>query len=451
MPFTVPGQDPIDHPGIALSVLTPREFELRSYFRYSTPTGWKRPPWMTESLFSEVAAVEADGTLVIRVPGTTVPFSGITDLASVPSLMWGLVASYGQHTQAVLLHDYLCEWANLKNKANLEKKNEAYKPKVWADRRRVADELFWVALRDPGTGDFQNPPVRSTLLWAGVSVGRLAGTRRSLLSLVFVLLCVPITWMVLWQWQAQVDPPDRPALLATLGLVAFAGVCATLHLKAVSDYKNSSIPWWVGWLPALAGLAAVIAGCFCANFGNVGIGPIWCFHYTLPLLPLAGVALLAFTWVVIAKTRPSPPSKGTADVATKESIWSKVTRTSALLALFCVVAELAWWLDRTAPTPATPAPDTRWVLAMGFSWVGALAMLSVRTHLSRDLWLPLIAVVGAPVILPVVVITLGAIVALWLPDVVLGDTGRLPIAKSVKHGPSAETVKETPRFESPHP
>ena len=31
-----------------------------------------------------------------------------TDLASVPSIMWGIVASYGDHTMPALLHDTLC-------------------------------------------------------------------------------------------------------------------------------------------------------------------------------------------------------------------------------------------------------------------------------------------------------------------------------------------------------
>ena len=31
-----------------------------------------------------------------------------TDLASVPAIMWGIVASYGDHTMPALLHDTLC-------------------------------------------------------------------------------------------------------------------------------------------------------------------------------------------------------------------------------------------------------------------------------------------------------------------------------------------------------
>jgi hypothetical protein len=58
-----------------------------------------------------------------------------TDLASVPSFLWGVVASYGTHTMPALLHDRLCEEANACVGRG-------------ASLRRWADKLFRAMLRD---------------------------------------------------------------------------------------------------------------------------------------------------------------------------------------------------------------------------------------------------------------------------------------------------------------
>jgi hypothetical protein len=76
---------------------------------------------------------------------------GATDLASVPSFMWWLIASYGNHTRAALLHDSLY----------VGRGEEAPVPRATADR------LFLTALREPEqkTGAF-----RHWLMWAAVSL-----------------------------------------------------------------------------------------------------------------------------------------------------------------------------------------------------------------------------------------------------------------------------------------
>lgn len=75
-----------------------------------------------------------------------------TDLASVPTLLWGLVGPYGAHMQAALLHDQLCaEAATDPNGDSL---------------RRQADSLFRRALAEGGVPDF-----RRWLMWTGVRLG----------------------------------------------------------------------------------------------------------------------------------------------------------------------------------------------------------------------------------------------------------------------------------------
>lgn len=61
-----------------------------------------------------------------------------TDLASVPPYLWGLVASYGRQTAPAILHDHLSDEARDGDAA------------LRIPRRRVADRLFGVALRDSG-------------------------------------------------------------------------------------------------------------------------------------------------------------------------------------------------------------------------------------------------------------------------------------------------------------
>jgi hypothetical protein len=110
-----------------------------------------------------------------------------TDLASVPWFLWWLVASYGNHTRAALLHDALIVSESLPEPV----------PRTRADR------LLLTALREPGqkTGVF-----RHWLMWAAVSV---FGTMRSPLWIrpflfgvqlvaVWALVATGVVWTGAW-------------------------------------------------------------------------------------------------------------------------------------------------------------------------------------------------------------------------------------------------------------
>ncbi|MGM0929956.1 MAG: DUF1353 domain-containing protein [Actinomycetota bacterium] len=76
-----------------------------------------------------------------------------TDLASVPTWMWGLIASYGRQTAPALLHDQrMAVCAELP-------------PEEALRRRRAYDEEFRRALLDTGVA-----ALRARLMWAGVSI-----------------------------------------------------------------------------------------------------------------------------------------------------------------------------------------------------------------------------------------------------------------------------------------
>ncbi|PYF95624.1 Protein of unknown function [Georgenia satyanarayanai] len=80
-----------------------------------------------------------------------VPAGFVTDLASVPTVLWGVIASYGRQTLPAVLHDMLYAAARDARATRARR------------LRREADTLFRATLRATGAG-----PVRQWLMWAGV-------------------------------------------------------------------------------------------------------------------------------------------------------------------------------------------------------------------------------------------------------------------------------------------
>ncbi|GAA2036351.1 hypothetical protein GCM10009819_21190 [Agromyces tropicus] len=88
--------------------------------------------------------------------GEAPPPSGITDLASVPTPLWGLIASYGRQSAPAVLHD-----AQSLSAAALGDRDAALA------QRREDDDVFHRALREQGV-----PVLRARLMWAWVSADR---------------------------------------------------------------------------------------------------------------------------------------------------------------------------------------------------------------------------------------------------------------------------------------
>jgi hypothetical protein len=143
MPFyDMKSDDP--PPPIELRVEGRKTFRLMEGFRYRSRAGddYEVPP-------------HADGAT--------------TDLASVPSALWGVLASYGRQLRAALLHDHLCFL--------VDELISDGKPEKAERDRRIADDLFREAMRerdDDSSDPAANlvPWFRSWLFWAGVSFGR---------------------------------------------------------------------------------------------------------------------------------------------------------------------------------------------------------------------------------------------------------------------------------------
>jgi hypothetical protein len=174
----------------------------------------------------------------------------VTDLASVPWMLRWLVASYGQHTTAALLHDRLV------------------RPGMTRDERVKADTVFFRALEESG-----NNWMRHRLMWVAVAVGGTMWNYTRTLSLVFFAHVAAFWVAVLWaigflawltrqpwlDWIPYLDrvPFDRHAWWAApaalvLALIGFAWRAAPT--------ANPALAWWM-WLAAAVGVGLIVPAC----------------------------------------------------------------------------------------------------------------------------------------------------------------------------------------------
>lgn len=140
-----------------------------------------------------------------------VPAGFVTDLASVPELLWGVIASYGRQTLPAVLHDQL--YATAARADTLPRARRL---------RWDADVLFRSTLRESGAG-----PVRQWLMWAAV---RTFGTPLVVVPLV-VLAVVLLLLAVLWPAGVVTEPDIAWAAV----LVAAAGLLIALLVTAVEE------------------------------------------------------------------------------------------------------------------------------------------------------------------------------------------------------------------------
>jgi hypothetical protein len=185
MPFQTSLTDASKPPRLQLRVVSDDAFQLVEGFAYK-PT---------------------DGSALVDVPRhNPADASDTTDLASVPNMLWGLLASYGRQLRAALMHDRLCDNVDALLRAD---KSEAARSKAYSDRRR-ADNLIRMAMRDAGDGGEKDKQlrvsfVRSWLFWAGVSFGRYLKFRRIRLGL--LVLQVLAATVMLYVFFRLVSPP----------------------------------------------------------------------------------------------------------------------------------------------------------------------------------------------------------------------------------------------------
>lgn len=163
-----------------------------------------------------------------------VPAGFVTDLASVPALLWGVIASYGRQTLPAVLHDTLyLEAAAAGSSARARR------------MRREADALFRSTLRETGAG-----PVRQWLMWAAV---RTFGSPVVVVPLV-VLAVVLLT-------TAGLDVAGLltvPVIGRGAALVAAVGLLAALAIASVEEARDGHLRWRPDAFASLA-VASLVA------------------------------------------------------------------------------------------------------------------------------------------------------------------------------------------------
>ena len=220
-------------------------------------------------------------------PGDPQKPPGKTDIASVPWIMWWLVASYGNHTRAALLHDALI----------------VGKGTTPAVPRTTADRIFLVALSESKE---RTSAFRHWLMWAAVAA---FGTMRRPLAVVLAFQAI-VVWTlvasaVAWASVSAIRELGWRAVpvVAAAVLVVFIVILVFGMLLRAGDGRRR------GWLAPLGAVAVVIGVPLSLTWSDpFGFSP------TALLLCAAAVALLGFGWAL----------SGAADPALRSWLWPTV-------------------------------------------------------------------------------------------------------------------------------
>lgn len=214
MPFLTDDDQPLEELLLAQRPADGYRFELRAPVVYLDPESGRR----------------------YRAPAVGDAFTphGATDLASVPTPLWGFIASYGRQSAPAVLHDEQSILA-----AELGDRRAAL------EVRRVDDRVFRTALREQGV-----PRLRALLMWAWVSADR----------------------------ERTYGGAAGLLLLAQIGLGVVAIVAAVVLAVAFAQ------PWWIALAlaPALAalwwrGLAPLVIA---LTYSLAAFGPLFVVHLT---------------------------------------------------------------------------------------------------------------------------------------------------------------------------
>lgn len=152
-----------------------------------------------------------------RVEPFLVPARETTDLASVPWPLWWLIASYGRHTKAALVHDALIDPS-----VRIRKEDRV--------SRREADRLFLYALKESGFGaDREHRRTSWLRRWVMYVAVAILGTMRKQAPLRLVVFLahlgafvVLLTCFVLGRWvEAAWLPLEGWRGLVIVGLAGF--------------------------------------------------------------------------------------------------------------------------------------------------------------------------------------------------------------------------------------
>ena len=263
---------------------------------------------------STTTELQQDGHKVVVPPNE----GGRTDLASVPSFMWWLVASYGNHTRAALLHDALVV------------DEKGVEPPI---PRPAADRILLSALREPGQQ--KGGAFRHWLMWAAASV---FGTMRSPFWLrpAGLALHVFAVWglligALLWMWP-ELWPNTWKQVALALALIP------PFHVGIASSWRAGANAT-AGWLPTTLMAAPVVVLVGIAGSGTA----FWL------LLGVLALVLLGHVWGLAV------------DRTLRWRLWPTALIGLPIAAipvgLIFLSIVLVWFVDLGASIAASPSQD----------------------------------------------------------------------------------------------
>lgn len=176
-------------------------------FRLLTTLGWVPE--------SPVPPAGPDGTWPVQAVPFRVAAGMTTDLASVPSFLWGVIASYGRQTLPALVHDHLCAVAHAQPGPRRRR------------TRREADRLFRTMLAASGSG-----VLRRWLMWSAV---RLFGLPAVAVPYAAVALALTLWVLTRVTWASTVA-------LAASALAVLASLWAAVEEVPPADGAGSGVP-----------------------------------------------------------------------------------------------------------------------------------------------------------------------------------------------------------------
>ncbi|GGL96944.1 DUF1353 domain-containing protein [Nakamurella endophytica] len=314
---------PAGVPGVGIQRIALRLYDP-TRFQVLTPFGYRDTVTGTE--------VHVAGDAGNDPPGP----EGVTDLVSVPTPLWGLIAAHGRQLPAALVHDQL--YADL-----------PADPRARRAAKDLADGVFLRALTDPDLGDARVPAFRARLLWAGLGLGRYATVRRG--GFVVVLLEILVLWATAVAAVGvlggaaplqRVWPQPWPAwVLAVVAVVVLAAAAALQRAVPTAGGRRAAAGLVLA--AGAAGLLAVWAG-----------APWWPFAGVDPRLPAACCAAGGALAVLAEFLLP------------RDDRWLPVVAAAALpvalpVGLLTLVGQLVLWAPdavRSAAggVPADPRP-----------------------------------------------------------------------------------------------
>jgi hypothetical protein len=170
-----------------------------------------------------------------------------TDLASVPSIFWSLIASYGRQTAPAIVHDAEC-WRVRQAVAS-----GAFTPREAIAERERIDRAFRLGLRELGVA-----PFRAWLMWTFVSLERYVKHSVWRFVLIALLAAVGLASAVFAPISLVLGMPPWVAVLALLAplatsalatrqwvLLVWASYAGALMLPVVVFQLGAYLPFWL--------------------------------------------------------------------------------------------------------------------------------------------------------------------------------------------------------------